>query len=138
MKRLAAGFALLLAGCNQGATVTKSGESSLTVTSARAGAAIDAKDCAHAAHAPIYQGAKIISCVSGSMTEGQKRGSIIYTSAAAPGTVLAWYRGEAEKAGLKVALQTDMSLSASEGNRKLMVMAMMQGPENQVTVNWSE
>ena len=138
MKRFAAGFALLLAGCNQGATVPKSADSSLTVTSAKAGAAIDPKNCAHAAHAPIYQGAKIISCVSGSMTEGQKRGSIIYTSAAAPGTVLAWYRGEAEKAGLKVALQTDMSLSASEGNRKLMVMAMHEGSATQVSINWGE
>ena len=138
MKRLAAGLALLLAGCNQGATDTKSDDASLVVTAAKAGATLAPKDCGHAAHAPIYRDAKITNCVSDSMTEGKKSGSILYTSAATPGTVLAWYRGEAEKAGLKVALQTDMSLSASEGNRKLMVMAMMQGPDNQVTVNWSE
>jgi len=52
--------------------------------------------------------------------------------------VLAFYKGEAEKAGLKVNLQTDMNLSASQGTKTMMVMAMMQGGQNQVTVNWGE
>ena len=52
--------------------------------------------------------------------------------------MLAFYKTEAEKAGLKVNLQTDMNLSASAGKRTLMVMSMTQGSENQVTVNWGE
>ena len=137
MKRLALGAAILLAGCNQGATVTKGDDDSLTVTSARTGATVDARNCPHAAHAPLYPDAKIATCVSDNLTK-DKRGTVIYASAATPGAVLGWYRAEAEKAGLKVNLQTDMNLSASAGKRTLMVMAMTDGPATQVTVNWGE
>ena len=129
MKRLAAALALLLAGCNQGATVTEGQDGSVTVEKDGKTVSVNAGDCTRARFVPLYADARITTCVA----EG-KRGTIIYTSAATPGAVLAWYRSEVEKAGLKVSLQTDMNLSASEGNRKLMVMAI----DHQVTVNWSE
>lgn len=123
----AVALALLLASCGPsagpGVTVEKDGKK----------VSIGGRDCARATFVPVYADAKITTCV----TE-EKRGSLIYASAATPGAVLAWTKAEAEKAGLKVTLQTDMNLAASEGNRKLMVMAMMSGSENQVSVNWSE
>lgn len=128
MKRAAVLLALLLAGCGASpsgpaVTVDKDGK---TVS-------VGGKDCARAGFVPLYADAKLTTCAA----DG-KRGTIIYTSAAAPGAVLAWYRAEAEKAGLKVTLQTDMNLSASQGSRSLMVMAMMQGSDNQVSINWAE
>ena len=133
---IGAGLALLLAGCNQGATVTKTPDGGVTVEKDGATVTVNSKDCTRASFVPLYADAKVTTCVASK--DGDKRGTIIYTSAATPAAVLAWYKAEAEKAGLKVTLQTDMNLSASEGKRTLMVMAMMQGSDNQVSVNWGE
>ena len=137
---IAAGFALLLAGCGgqSGGAVAEGGNASITVTSVRGGGTLKAGDCKRAAHVPLYADAKITTCVSNDSLEGRKSGSVIFASAAAPGTVLAWYKAEAEKAGLKVNLQTEMSLSASQGGKTMMVMAMAQDGATQVTVNWGE
>jgi len=128
--RFALLLALLLAGCGQSATVTEGKDGGVTVEKDGTTVSVNGKDCARASFVPLYADAKITTCVA-----ENKRGTVIYTSAATPGAVLAWYRAAAEKAGLKVNLQTDMNLSASEGKRTLMVMA---GPGNQVTVNWGE
>lgn len=130
------GLALLLAGCGQGATVTKAPDGSVKVEKDGTTVTVNAKDCARASFVPLYADAKVTTCVSSQ--DGGKRGTVIYASAATPATVLAWYKAEAGKAGLEVTLQTGMNLAASEGKRTLMVMAMMQGPQNQVTVNWGE
>jgi hypothetical protein len=136
MKRFGLAAALLLAGCNQGATVTKGADGSVTVAKDGQTVTVDSKDCPRAAFVPLYADAKVTTCVSAK--EGKKSGTVIYTVAAAPGTVLGWYKAEAKKAGLKVTLQTDMNLSASEGKRTLMVMAMTEGAATQVSVNWGE
>lgn len=132
---IASGLALLLAACG-GASVTQGPDGSVKVEKDGATVSVNAKDCERAAHVPLYADAKVATCVS--TKEGEKRGTIIYTTAATPAAVLAWYKAEAEKAGLKVNLVTDMNLSASAGNKTMMVMAMMQGSQNQVTVNWGE
>ena len=121
-------LALLLAGCGS------SGDSNKSVVIEKDGKTVTVgKDCARARFVPIYADAKVTTCVA-----DPGRGTIIYASEATPGAVLAFYKTEAEKAGLKVNLQTDMNLSASAGKRTLMVMSMTQGSENQVTVNWGE
>lgn len=136
---IAAGLALLMAGCGSpSSTVTQSADGSVKVETEGASVTVNAKDCVRAAHAPLYADAKITTCVSDNQTEGEKRGSVIFTTPATPAAVLAWYKAEAEKAGLKTNLQTDMNLSASEGKKTLMVMAMAQGSETGVTVNWGE
>jgi hypothetical protein len=128
--------AVLLTGCNQGATVTKTPDGGVTVEKDGATIAVNTKDCARASFVPLYADAKVTTCVASK--DGDKRGTIIYTSAATPATVLAWYKAEAEKAGLKVRISDGMNFSASEGKRTLMVMSMMQGSQNQVNVNWGE
>jgi hypothetical protein len=120
-------LALLLVGCGGGAVTAEKDGKTVSV----------GKDCARASFVPLYAGANVTTCANQD-SNGAKRGTIIYTAGGTPGAVLAFYRAEAEKAGLKVTLQTDMNLSASEGKRTLMVMAMTQGPDNQVTVNWGE
>lgn len=132
---MGAGLALLLSGCG-GPSVTKAPDGSVTVEKDGTRVSVNTADCAHAAFVPVYADAKITTCVTSK--DGDKRGTIIYTSAAVPGVVLGWYKAEAEKAGLKVNLQTDMNLSASEGKRTMMVMAMTEGQATQVTVNWGE
>jgi len=51
---IGAGLALLLlAGCNQGMTVTQNG-SSVTVEKDGETVSVNSKDCARAAHGPLY------------------------------------------------------------------------------------
>ena len=141
MVRLTIGAALglLLASCGSPTgTVTQKADGSVTVQKDGATVTVNARDCQRAAHVPLYADAKVTTCVADNQQSGEKRGSVIFTSAATPATVLAWYRAEAEKAGLKVNLQTDMNLSASEGKKTMMVMAMAEGSATQVSVNWSE
>lgn len=136
---IAAGLALLMAGCGSpSSTVTQSADGGAKVESQGASVTVNAKDCARAAHAPLYADARITTCVADHQTEGEKRGSVIFITPAAPAAVLAWYKGEAQKAGLKLNIETNMSISASEGKKTLMVMAMPQGSETAVTVNWGE
>lgn len=132
---MGAGLALLLSACG-GANVTTTANGGVTVETGGETVSVNTKDCKRGGHIPLYADAKITTCVAS--TDADKRGTIIYTSAATPSVVLGWYKAEAEKAGLKVNLQTDMNLSASQGARTMMVMAMTQGGATQVTVNWGE
>lgn len=88
---------------------------------------------------PIHADAKVMLCSANrSDATGKDSGTILYTSAAAPGAVLAWSKAEAVKAGLAEQLSTPESFSASEGDRRtLMVLAAAQGTGSQVTLNWS-
>ena len=126
---VAGALAALLAGCGSpGTSVTQDGNGSVNVTTPGATVTVNGgATCAHPDFAPLYADAKITTCAVG---------TVIYTTAATPAAILAWTRDQAGKSGLKIDLATDMNLSATEGSRNLMVMAMPEGTGSQVTVNW--
>lgn len=87
--------------------------------------------------APVEAGATITTCTQGDIAAtGKTSGTIIYTSASAPAAVLAAAKAHATGAGLKVNIENETMVSASEGQRTLMVMAAAQDGGSQVTVNW--
>jgi len=90
------------------------------------------------AFVPLYADAKVILCsASRDGTDGKDSGTIVYTSASAPAAVLGWSKAEALKAGLAEQLSTPETFSASQGDkRSVMVMAATQGAGSQVTVTW--
>ncbi len=89
---------------------------------------------------PVYADAKISTCTQGDVAAtGRTSGTILYTSAAAPTTVLSWSKEQALRAGLALKLEDGMSISAMQGDeRTLKVMAMAQGAGSTVTVNWGQ
>lgn len=140
---IGAGLLALLAGCGGGApqqstTVTPGADGSVTVAGSNASVTVNATECKKPDYAPTYADAKITTCVGDEQDARESRGSVMYTSAAAPAAVLAWSKEQAVKSGLEVSLQNDMSVSASDGDRTLMVMAMPQGSGSQVSVNWGD
>ena len=99
-----------------------------------------AEDCGKKpAFVQLYADAKVMLCSANrSDATGKDSGTIIYTSPAAPAAVLGWSKAEAVKAGLAEQLSTPESFSASEGDRRtLMVLAAPQGTGSQITLNWS-
>jgi hypothetical protein len=104
MKHAAIGLALLLAGCGSPANVTVGPDGSVKVGQGGSTVTVNSRDCARAAFVPLYADAKVSTCVADNETAGEKRGTVIYSSAATPAAVLAWHKAEAEKAGLKVNL----------------------------------
>lgn len=88
-------------------------------------------------HAPVYADASYVTCAAGAISATSKvSGTVVYETAAAPAAVLAWSKAEAIKAGLTEQLSSADMISATEGDRTVMVMAQPRGSGSMVTVNW--
>ena len=132
----------LLAGCGSqpappdGSSVvtTLNPDGSTTVSPVKPPTTVNVSECDRAETAPVYADARITTCVAD--RRGRERGTVIYESAAAPATVVAWSKEQALKHGLKVNFETATTVSASEGSRTLLVVAMANGSGSRVTVNW--
>ena len=87
---------------------------------------------------PLYANAKVSTCVSGGGADpGHESGTVIYTVAAEPAAILAWYKNKADGAGLPKVISTDAMYGAREGSkRSIMVMTDKQATATKVTVNW--
>lgn len=90
--------------------------------------------------APVYTDAKISVCSSAHFdATGKDAGTVSYSTAAAPATVLAWSKEHATKSGLAERISNDKMFSAGEGQKRtIMVMALPDGSGSKVTVNWGK
>jgi hypothetical protein len=87
---------------------------------------------------PLYADAKVTTCVSGGGVDpGHESGTVIYTVAAEPAAVLAWYKNKADSAGLPKVISTDTIYAAREGSkRSVMAMTEKLAIGTRVTLNW--
>jgi hypothetical protein len=122
-----AGLAALLAGCG-----SRGGD--LPGDTAIAGA----PDCGKKpAFVPLQADAKVLVC-SVSHETRKDSGTVIYTSAATPAALLASVKDTAIKAGLEETLSTPETFSASQGERRsVMVTVAPKAAGSQVTMMWS-
>lgn len=135
MMRLASlGLGMLLAGCGQPPATNQTAHDS----SSSAGIARQADCSARPDFVPLYADAQVTSCAQSDVAAtGRRSGTILYTSAAAPTTILTWSREQGLRSGLALRLEDGMSISMGEGDaRTLRVMAMARGKGSTVTVNW--
>ena len=144
MRQLTSGFALLLAACGGGVSSdTTSDPTGQNVAAAAANgtsAAITAAaDCSNKPDfVPVYEGARITTCVSSA--DGTPRhvsGTIVYLVKAQPAEVLGWSRAQANASGLGQRLSTATMYSAGEeSKRSLMIIVEPMDGGTRATVNW--
>lgn len=90
------------------------------------------------AHVALLPDASVSLCTKGETAPDRTSGTVIYVTASKTPEVLAFYREQADKAGLKPGVSTPTSYSAIDGTRRTM-MAMVadgEGGKRQVTLNW--
>ena len=136
---------LLLAGCGDGDVARTTNdpvalnviEATAKGTSAKLAAAVDCGNLPD--FVPVYEGARITTCVSGPDGRGRHvSGNIVYSAAATPDRILAWSRERARAAGLAERLVTPLSFAAGEKTqRSLMVITQRTGAETRVMITWS-
>lgn len=144
MRHLILGSTLLLAACGGGVSSdTTSDPTGQNVAAAAANgtsAAITAAaDCSNRPDfVPVYEGARITTCVSsGDGTPRHVSGTIVYLVKAQPAEVLGWSRAQANASGLGQRLSTATMYSAGEeSKRSLMVMVEPMDGGTRATVNW--
>lgn len=144
MRHLIMGSTLLLAACGGGVSSdTTSDPTGQNVAAAAANgtsAAITAAaDCSNKPDfVPVYEGARITTCVSSA--DGTPRhvsGTIVYLVKAQPAEVLGWSRAQANASGLGQRLSTATMYSAGEeSKRSLMIMVEPMNGGTRATVNW--
>lgn len=144
MRHLILGSTLLLAACGGGVSSdTTSDPTGQNVAAAAANgtsAAITAAaDCSNKPDfVPVYEGARITTCVSSA--DGTPRhvsGTIVYLVKAQPAEVLGWSRAQANASGLGQRLSTATMYSAGEeSKRSLMIMVEPMDGGTRATVNW--
>lgn len=135
---------LLLTACGGGVSSETTGDpTGQNVAAAAANgtpAAITAAaDCSNKPDfVPIYEGARITTCVSSA--DGTPRhvsGSIVYLVKEDPAKVLGWSRAQANASGLGQRLSTATMYSAGEATRRsLMIIVEPMNGGTRATVNW--
>lgn len=87
---------------------------------------------------PVYEGARITTCVSsGDGTPRHVSGTIVYVVKADPAEVLSWSRAQANASGLGQRLSTATMYSAGEeSKRSLMIITEPMEGGTRATVNW--
>ena len=143
MRLAALGLTALLAACGGGPkTSGTSDPAGQNVAAAAAGGTPPAQtatvECGKKPDfVPVYRDARISVCTSGGTPGGQQSGTIVYTSAAEPKTVLGWSREQANASGLGQRMLTDTMYSAGETTkRSVMILVEPEGSGSRVTVNW--
>jgi len=144
MRHLMLSSTLLLAACGGGvSTETTSDPTGQNVAAAAAegkpAAITAAADCSNKPDfVPVYEGARITTCVSGpDGTPNHVSGSIVYLVEEDPAKVLGWSREQANASGLGQRLLTANKYSAGEdGQRSLMVVVEPMNGGTRATVNW--
>jgi hypothetical protein len=138
------GLAALLAACGGAADVANTNDIAGQNVAAAAAEGTPAAQTASAEcdrkpdFAPVYGDARISLCTSAPGAQpDHESGTIIYTTAADPRTVLGWSRAQANASGLGQRLSTDTMYSAGEtAERSIVVMVEPEGSGAKVTVNW--
>lgn len=145
MRHMAIGLTALLAGCGDGvsgtATTNDAGGRNVAAAAANGVPAVRAAaaECGKKPDfAPVYGDALISLCTAGpGAAPNHESGTVIYTTAADPKTVLGWSRAQANASGLGQRISTDTVYSAGEATkRSIMVMVAPEGSGTKVTVNW--
>jgi hypothetical protein len=151
---------VLVAGCGQKSdkdkTVTISGNDGnvtiagnnehMVVKSADGNATVDinANGIARANmpdFAPLYPGAKVTSSISGDNSrDGTTGAMVMFTVAAAPADVIAFYKQKADAAGLPQTMSADVNntvmFSATKDKKTITVSATKSNDTTQVQVVW--
>jgi hypothetical protein len=142
MRPAALGLTLLLAACGGPATLSTDDPAAQNVAAATANGtpaiAAAASECgAEPDFVRLYRDAVVIRCTAGAPRRKHASGTIVYTSAADPQTLLGWSRAQANASGLGQRLLTESSYSAGEETkRSLTVVVEPQDSGTKVTVNW--
>ncbi len=162
----AAATAVLLAGC--GKTENKADEASTPATAASGAAGTPAPSVAEAGtdataeapkvvipgktgdatlktpdFAPLYEGGKLTSSVSGLSKGDTNSGTYVYSVDATPEAVTAFYKEKGEAAGLKTSLDADMGQARmyagtdEAANRGMQVIASTAQGKTTVQVMWA-
>jgi hypothetical protein len=127
-------------------TVSNSGDAThMTVNSANGTATVEfnSNGGVHAAmpdFAPLYPGAKVTSSVVANNTNGSKGAQVAFTVDAPPSDVIAFYKKDADAAGLPQTLNMSqgdsMMLVAGKDKKSLAVTVTKQDNGSQVMVIW--
>ena len=143
MRLAALGLTATLAACGGGASNVSTSDPAAQNVAAAAANGTPAAETASAEcsekpdFAPVYRDARIILCTATGAEGTQQSGTIIYTSAAEPRTVLGWSRGQANASGLGQRMLSETMYSAGETTkRSIMVLVEPEGSDTRVTVNW--
>lgn len=140
--RLAVGLMALLAACGTGSetpgTSDPAGQNLAAVADGRPAVQTAAAKCTQKPDfVPVYPHARISLCAAAGEAGGQQSGTIVYTSAAEPKTVLGWSREQANASGLGQRMFNETMYSAGEtAKRSIMVLVEPEGSGSRVTVNW--
>jgi len=90
--------------------------------------------------APLYPGAKVISSVTGADKNGSRGSEVTFTTSAAPGDVIAFYKQRADGAGLTQTMNMQegnaMMMAASKDKKSVTITATKSGDGTQVLLIW--
>jgi hypothetical protein len=134
---LSTGLVLALAGCGGGSQSADGVQGKVAeIASAKGSNSCDKNPD----FAPIYADAVVKVCSSAHFdATGKDAGTVSYTTAATPATVIAWAKEQAAKSGLAARIETDKMFSAGEGTKRTMAMFVRpEGSGSNVTVNWGK
>lgn len=144
MRHLLLTIALLASACGDGVsadtTHDPTGQNVATAAANGTPAAIAAAtDCSNKPDfVPVYDGARITTCVSSA--DGTPRhvsGTIVYQVQATPAEVLGWSRAQTNASGLGQRLATPTQYSAGEATRRsVMIVVEPLNGGTRATVNW--
>ncbi|MGN6820593.1 MAG: hypothetical protein ACTHJR_18200 [Sphingomonas sp.] len=139
LRIILAGAMLTLGGCEAGNDNRKADARGPATTASVAASSDAPADCSKLPEfVPLYADAQVETCVSGPAGEPRREsGTVVYTTAAEPGAVIAWYKDKAIGDGLVPALSTPTLFSARDGSKRS-VMAMVETVRGstKVTLNW--
>ena len=89
------------------------------------------------AFVPLYDDARVETCVTGAGEPGRESGTVIYTTGAAPAAIIAWYRDKAKSDAMAEALSTPTLLSVRDASgSSLMALVETVKGTTKVTLNW--
>lgn len=126
---------LLLAGCG-GDKQSEQADASANAV-AEGGQTVDCSGLPE--HVPLMADAKVSVCTRGEAMPGRISGTVVYSTAANPDAVIAFYKERTAAIGLEPGITAPGAFSAREGTKRtVMIMPEIEGTGSKVRVNWGQ